>query len=121
MIRKYLTIFALLNLGIYSSAYAYSDNESYISCPQQILCSEDNNISSCNAMGNNLQYWNSTLWREGNVIRGYYLFNHVEATFQSSEVSNPICYYTLINNGHEERMRLGAVISRTNWTTSHAA
>jgi len=51
------------------SGYSYA-----VYCPQQIVCSTDDQLSSCVPIGMNVQYWNSKLSSQSRIYSGTYIF-----------------------------------------------
>lgn len=65
-----------------------------IICPKKIECSRDKSVSSCKAVGENLEFWGS-VYSGGVVKKGTYIFNQAYALYQSPQTSHNItCSYT---------------------------
>lgn len=92
-----------------SFATGTSDNQSdpseIITCPTAIECSRDRSISSCKAVGDNLEYWGEAI-QDGPVKKGIYFFFTAQATHQSASGNPtfPLCRYRMVGTNNTLRV-----------------
>lgn len=89
----------LLMFQFYSTAFGYASekDEKVVHCPYEIYCSKDNDISSCIARGDSLQYWNKPEKNaSGPNKKGIYYFRIAYGSADTSR--NNICLYWIDNN-----------------------
>ena len=69
-------------------------SEDHIFCPEKIDCSEEGNIGSCKAVGDNLNYWGK-MQENGRIIKGAYIFQAATSSYQvpSNWIDESRCDY----------------------------
>lgn len=97
--NKSLRLSLLLFLLIISNTYA-NKTSTPIACPYSIICSKDKSISSCQPVGENLEYWGE-ISASAPVKKGEYYFDTAISYYQSPTTAEdvPLCQYPQFDNG----------------------
>lgn len=81
-----------------------AESEKIITCPTKVVCSRDKSISSCSAVGENLEYW-GRISASAPIKKGTYFFHRALTSYQDSGEDGlagfVMCIYNLSDSTQE--------------------
>lgn len=81
-----------------------AESEKIITCPPKVVCSRDKSISSCSAVGENLEYWGK-INASAPIKKGTFFFHRALASYQDSGEDGmsglAMCIYNLSDSTQE--------------------
>lgn len=97
-------VHAIIASILFCSFFTYTIFASDLSCPEQLVCSSDNDMASCHCQtnGENLVDWYPVIIEESHIYEGTYVFHNADVSRKLKEAGTKTDCYEEYTNPHAD-------------------